>query len=690
MILYVTKNKEFFGSSVYTIITVEKSLAILEKWNMFQFDTETTGLDCHLDTLLLAQFGNKAAGIQIVVDCTTIDLRLYKDYIESHYMIGQNLKFDIKFLFNYDIHPTNVYDTMVVEQLLYLGYPAGIIRFGLAAIADRRLGIDIDKTIRSQINTRGIDAAVIKYAADDVKYLEDIMTLQLADCRSNNILKGAKLECDFVPVIAYLEWCGIKLSIPKWKEKMRIDQSNLSKTREELNKYVINKYSDLYPEFFLPDFFEGMIMAISWSSSDQVIPFVQKLGFSTKVEDKKKGGFKDSVQEKNLKGQIGIDDQFLKLYFKFKEYDKVCSTYGQNYINAINPRTKRIHTEFRQLGTTSGRMACGSGKVNVSLAKLKKLPQVKQKDNTKQCGYPQLQNLPANEETRSSFVADTGNFMLSCDYSALESRLGADIYQEQSMIEEYKNGSGDIHSLAAKACFSEELEGIEVKDIKRLRPDLRKKAKAPEFAIQFGGGSFAVAAGLGITIEKAQDIVDKFKAAFPGMTSFGEKGHKKVIALGYVMMNEITGHKMIWWDWEKWKKRQETFTYEFWDEYRKLKESMPIKEFKKTPMAKKVSNHFKASSKWGRMALNAPTQGSGIIILKDAMIDFYRWILANNLFKVVRICNLVHDEAVVEYPKQLNGKVDLKLQECMEKSADKYCKSLPIPAEGEVGEYWIH
>lgn len=72
------------------------------------------------------------------------------------------------------------------------------------------------------------------------------------------------------------------------------------------------------------------------------------------------------------------------------------------------------------------------------------------------------------------------------------------------------------------------------------------------------------------------------------------------------------------------------------------------------------------------------------------MIDFYRWIIDNNYFKIVRICNLIHDEAVVEYPKHLNGIVDLKLQECMEKSASKYCKSLPIPAEGEVGEFWIH
>lgn len=66
----------------------------------------------------------------------------------------------------------------------------------------------------------------------------------------------------------------------------------------------------------------------------------------------------------------------------------------------------------------------------------------------------------------------------------LESRLGADIYQDKAMIDEYLYGSGDIHSLVAKACFPTELEGIDVKDIKKLRPDLRKKAKGPEFACQ--------------------------------------------------------------------------------------------------------------------------------------------------------------------------------------------------------------
>ena len=65
--------------------------------------------------------------------------------------------------------------------------------------------------------------------------------------------------------------------------------------------------------------------------------------------------------------------------------------------------------------------------------------------------------------------------------AVLESRLGADIYDEKAMLKEYIEGSGDIHSLAAKGCFPDELAGVEVKDVKKVRPDLRKKAKAPEF-----------------------------------------------------------------------------------------------------------------------------------------------------------------------------------------------------------------
>ena len=98
---------------------------------------------------------------------------------------------------------------------------------------------------------------------------------------------------------------------------------------------------------------------------------------------------------------------------------------------------------------------------------------------------PQLQNLPADEETRSCFVSEPDNLMVSCDYSALESRLGADIYNEPSMIEEFLERSGDIHSLVAHHCFKKELADIPIEKIKELRPDLRKRAKGVGFSQQF-------------------------------------------------------------------------------------------------------------------------------------------------------------------------------------------------------------
>ena len=80
---------------------------------------------------------------------------------------------------------------------------------------------------------------------------------------------------------------------------------------------------------------------------------------------------------------------------------------------------------------------------------------------------------------------------------------------------------------------------------------------------------------------------------------------------------------------------------------------------------------------------------TGIIILKDAITKFFRWIIENNLFSKVRLCNLVHDEAVIEYPKEL-PETSKVLSKFMEDSAAIYCKSLPIPAEAEVGDHWIH
>lgn len=683
MIYLVSANQQLFESEVYKTISVEESLSIMKDWKMIQVDTETDGTYAKLNKLLCAQFGNIDKTVQIVVDCVTIDIRHYKETMESKFLIFQNGKFDLQFFYNYGIIPRKIYDTMIVEQLLHLGYPSGSISYSLKAIADRRLGINIDKSIRGQIIWRGLDEKVIQYAGNDVVWLYDIMKSQIEDCKKQGCMIGAKLECDFVPVIAYLEWSGIKLDKDKWKAKMKKDQENLDEAIKNLNDFVIKTpalkqftYVDRQGDLFTGFNLEPQVK-INWSSSQQVVKVAKILGFNTTVQDKKTGEDKDSVLEKALKGQKGINDEFLKFYFSYQEYAKVVTSFGQGHLNAICPTDGRIHTIYKQLGASSGRMSCGSQQPNETLAKINKV-------RPSECKYPNIQQLPADEPTRAAFVADKGNLMVDCDFSALESRLGADIYNEKSMQDEFLYGSGDIHSLCAKMVFHEELKDIDVKDVKHKRPDLRKLVKPIEFSQQFGGSEYAIMSALGCSLEEATKFKKAYDSGFSGIAKFKEKGSKFVRSHGYVLMNPITGHKMYWWDWNHWKEEQDSYNSVFWEEYKAYHKGTGDN------IEQEVKHHFKAASKWDRMALNAPTQNTGVDILKTAATDLFNWIVDNGYFGKILLCALVHDEQLLEFPEELKDTFPKLLEDTMLKAAAKFCKSVPIPAEAEVSSHWVH
>lgn len=682
MVYLVTTENRLFDTP-YKIISVEESLKLLNTLSIVGLDTETSGRDPHICKLLCVQIGNK--DIQIVIDCSTIDIIQYKKYIESHYIVGHNLKFDLQFLYNHNIIPTKVYDTMIVEQLLYLGYPSGQISYSLKEVAHRYLNLEMDKTVRGEIIWRGLDTNVILYAAKDVVPLLDIMRLQLEQCKLKECLIGAKLECDFVPCIAYLEWCGIKLDVNKWKEKMKQDKLSLDKAKESLDNFVTNtpelsEFSYINTQGSLFDGFDlTPKCTINWSSPSQVVKVAKKLGFNTAVQDKKTGADKDSVLEKFLKTQKGINDKFLDLYFTYQQYSKVVSSFGQGHINAINPNTGRIHTVYKQLGASSGRLSCGSQQSNTDLAKLNKI-------SPKDCTYPNLQQLPADEPTRSAFVAEEGNLFCSADFSAEESRLAADIYQDKEFLKEFLERTGDTHNMFAWAVFRKECEALGCKnasEVKQKAPKWRKKVKAVEFAYLFGAAANTISQAAGCSIEQAQEYINTLDKEFIGTSEFAKRGSKFVREHGYVLINKYTGHKMYWWDWDIWKKRQDSFTQTFWEEYKKYHKGTG------DSIALEVRQHFQAASKWDRMARNSPTQGTGATILKLACINLFKWILDNNLFGKVKLCALVHDEICCEFPKELTTFAKT-LESIMEKAATEYCKSLPIPAEASISDHWIH
>lgn len=713
MIYFVTNQTKLIESDIYKIITVEESLQLLKDCKVLQFDSETDDLDCHIGNLLSIQFGNKEKGFQIVVDCTTVDVRVYKDILENTLLVGHNLKFDLQWLYNYGIIPLKVYDTMIVEQLLYLGYPYisllpeeyreweydfpyvesfnmkesltyYSLSFSLKALVLKYLNQDMDKSVRGNIIYEGLSDAVILYAAHDVELLEDIMWKQVEICRKKGCINGAKLECDVVPAMAYLEWCGIKLDADKWKAKMKSDEENLDKAKKALDDFVVrNDFTQFYKIDNQGNLFSGFnldpIVTINWSSSRQVVNIAKLLGFDTNVKDKKTGEDKDSVIEKQLKTQKGINDEFLDLYFKYQEYAKVCTTYGQGHLNTINPNTGRSHTVYNQLKTASGRLSCGSSASNKSLARLNKVP-------TAECSYPNYQQLPADEITRSCFVAEKGNLIVSADFSAEESRLGADIYQDQEMLKEFLEGSGDMHSLFAWMVFRKECEELGctcVADVKKKAPQWRKAVKSVEFAWMFGAAAPTISQSANCSIEEAQQYIDNLEKGFIGVSSFAKKGSAFVRKNGYILINPLTGHKKYWWDHNKWLKRQESFTQEFWENYRNYHKGTGDE------VALEVREHFQAASKYDRDARNVVTQGTGAIIMKDLMTDLFKWIIENNYFNKIKIVASVHDELVVEFPEYLKD-FSRTLEKIMENSATKFCKSLPIPAEASVDICWRH
>lgn len=263
--------------------------------------------------------------------------------------------------------------------------------------------------------------------------------------------------------------------------------------------------------------------------------------------------------------------------------------------------------------------------------------------------------------------------------------MGADIYKESCMIDEFLNGSGDIHSLMAKTFFEDEIgANTPTNEIKKKFPELRKKAKSPEFLIQFGGSAYGLAGQLGCSEEEAQRYVDLYYNKFKGIKDFKTKGSKAVRKNGYILLCELTGHKMYWWDWEKWKERSERFTLEFWESYRQYHKGTG------DDIAMMVKQHFQAQSKYDRLALNGPTQATGSCIIKTAATSLLRWIVKHGYFGQIKLCAMVHDELLVEIPEALKDSFPATLEKIMLDAAAVFCKALPIPAEAEVAPYWKH
>lgn len=756
MIYLVSQNRGLFSPEKYKQIEFSEALEILLPLKIVQFDTETMGLDPHTKELLTVQLGNKEN--QVVFDWTTLGVlekRILKDYFESdRVFLGWNLMFDLGFLYVNDIWPKHIWDGMIAEKLIFLGFPPvlsvelynelqlpdytpaydkdGVLRYyelsySLKAAAERRCKINIDKTVRGKIIDEGLTEEVIVYAAGDVMWLEDIKEEQDKELDRQDLQKAMAFECEFIKSLAYAKHCGVHLDADKWVEKMERDLSRLKKAEDALNKWVVdwekNKMSSSvspgepieyvdpnligesdsewllshgyvrYPAGDKPNprfpgnrmqaykkrepkskytvkdlqgnLFEGFNTEprciVNWSSSKQVIPLFEELGIQVKTFDKKTKREKKSVEEKLLAPQAK-DFSIIPLYLDYQGASKVVSTYGDNWLKAINPKTGRIHVELHSIGTDTARVSSGGGVYKLN-----------------------LQNLPHDEETRACFTAEKGNVWISCDYSGQESAITASVSKDPKMIEILSSG-GDLHSEVAKSCWPDLLGGLTDKEVKEKYKSYRQNAKGVEFGIFYGGDAHTLRANKGFEMKEAERIYNNFMEAFPGVKRYQDYCRRDVMAKGYILMNPVVKHRAHIFDYPVLKKTMDKMNdRSFMDYYWDMKKNSPycdtVQEVKKFNVRKSASE---------RQAINYRIQNRGACCFKLASIKFFNWIVQHNYQNIVKMCAPVHDEWNIECPESMKDEVADVLVKCMIAGGKPFCPNVFLGADVSIGSHWIH
>lgn len=705
--IYVVTQQILPESDKYEIISVEESLRILQPLIIVGVDSETTGINCHRDTLLSLQLG--CYEFQVVIDCTTIDVTFYKDFLESDRLfLFWNAKFDLKWLYRYKIAPRRVYDGFLAEKLMWLGYPIILTPESYEKIkcprydfipADNKkntkpyymlstslkkagkmyLDIDLDKDIRGQIIWKGLVEDVIVYSANDVKYLERIKECQEVELKKKGLMTAIDYENRFILPLSYMEFCGVRIDILKWKAKMDKDNKKLMEAERKLNQWLIqNEPNSKYIKVDSQgDLFNGFNtepqVTLNWNSTKQVIPIFKKYGVNVKVVDKETKENKDSIDAKVL-GPQKDKCSLIPLYLEFKEAGKVTSTYGENFLKQIDRETGRLYTNFNPIGTDTCRISSGG------------------KDKANNAEYINLLNLPSDSETRACFIAEDGNKWISIDYSGQESVIMASIAEDKAMIHELMEGGKDLHSLTAYMSYKEIPRDTPISDIKKKYHDLRQEAKGIEFAVNYGGDANTISINKGIPIEEATEIYNNYMKGFSGLKRYQELRRKDWWKKGYIDLNPRVGYKAFIYDYDYLKSLQESFKEPgFWEHYREMKAIDPS-----SYTVQKVKTFFKRKSDSEKQSINYPIQHTGALCCKVSMINFFEYLRANNLLFKVLITVAPYDEINCEAPNEIAENIANILYTCMVNAGAYFSTKCKLDADisrlkdGSLPNYWVH
>jgi DNA polymerase-1 len=640
----VEMNIYYVGKETYPefkTATINECYDYLKTETIISLDIETTrkyggkyageGLDPYLSEIVMLQIGVKKRQYVIDYRCTDISplLPLLKN--PDITFVGQNIKFEYKHLLhNTGVRLEGLYDTMIVEQILFNGLN---VKASLEALNLRYLNIQVDKSTRLEFLSIGDKAFTInqiKYGAEDILYPLFIRDKQLSLINQKAVQNCVNLEMLFIPVLGDIEYKGMHFNKGRWLKTYKENKVKLRELRDILNKYVVRQHRKTYFVKQQLDLFDQEITCnINWGSSKQVVGFFRYIDICPQAVSKATKKLSYTVNANVLKASLNTINKnippykkaFVETYLQYKKTKQSCTTFGEDFFKYVNPITGRLHSNYRQILIT-GRIS-SSG--------------------------PNLQNIPSDLKFRYAFDAPLHHKIVNADYSGQEQIILANKSQDKDLLHFYEQNLGDMHSYIASKIFPE-LGALSLNKIKELHKDKRQIAKAAGFAINYGGNGFTISQNLGIPTEQGDRVYNAYFKAFPGLKSYFNKIQQESLRNGFILIDPITNRK-------SWFRRPKT-----------SKEKGAIE----------------------RAALNFPIQGEAGGITKFAPILFRRFLLDNNLQDDIFITNIVHDEINIECHEDFAEKAAENLELCMKKSGDKWCKIIPLTAEAVITDYWNH
>ncbi len=290
-----------------------------------------------------------------------------------------------------------------------------------------------------------------------------------------------EIEYPLIPIVQEMTTNGFLINV----EKMRELSEKFSRRAEEIEEEV---YKIAGEKFNL-------------KSTQQLSKILfEKLALPAKGLKKTPKGVISTKESELLK--LKGEHKIIDLILEHRELSKMLSTYIDNLIPLVDEKN-RLHPEFLQLGTATGRMASKN---------------------------PNIQNIPTSgfygKEIRSAFISQKGFSLVSMDYSQIELRVAAILSQDKKMMEAFQKDK-DIHSAVAMEIFGEET------------PANRRKAKVINFGILYGMGATSLRKSLQegseeeVGLADARQYLDDYFKKFSGLASFIEKTKKEVKEKGY-------------------------------------------------------------------------------------------------------------------------------------------------------------